>query len=187
MTRPLKTKGRTFTPPKKPEQRPNGPKFDPSFIERIENYAHLGLSEEEMAHCLGVSYKSFNQWKVKIPAVGEAIKRGGPDATAHVARTMYLNAIGFEHDEEKIFCNAAGDVTRVMTTKKYPPNHVSGIFYLKNKDPARWKDRQELAASDELKKLIGGWSQATERLSLSGDMIASSTEKATAESQTTRH
>jgi hypothetical protein len=138
--------------------------------ERLENYAHLGLSHEEMAPLIGLTLKEFQGWLLREPRAKLALKRGGPEATARVARVMYLNAVGYEHDEEKVFCNAEGDVTRVQTVKRYAPNHVSGIFYLKNKDPSRWRDRHEIDAGAGMQKLVGTWAAAVERLGLRGDL-----------------
>lgn len=174
MTRPINNKNNT----RQRVIKHGNDKFDPSFVARAENYAHLGLTEEEMSECFDVSLPAFKRWKAKHPELRSAIKRGGPEATAHVARTMYLNAIGYEHTEDKIVTHRTQRgkliVDVIPTVKKYPPNHVSGIFYLKNKDPSRWKDRQELSASDDLKKLIGGWQEAAKRLSLSGDILSAS-------------
>ena len=38
-------------------------------------------------------------------------------------------------------------VTKVQTIKHYPPSETAMIFWLKNRDPENWRDRQEVEHS----------------------------------------
>ena len=44
---------------------------------------------------------------------------------------------------EKIFCSR-GKVIRVETVEHYPPDTTAMIFWLKNRQPDRWRDRAEV-------------------------------------------
>ena len=60
-----------------------------------------------------------------------------------MASRLYKRAIGYEHDEDKIF-NNQGEPLIVPTTKHVQPDTTAAIFWLKNRQPARWRDKQEI-------------------------------------------
>lgn len=51
---------------------------------------------------------------------------------------MAKRAVGFIVPEEKIFCNANGDVTRVQTEKYYPPDTSALMYWLNNRAKGEW-------------------------------------------------
>jgi hypothetical protein len=60
-----------------------------------------------------------------------------------VASKLFHRAIGYEHPEDKIF-NNNGEEMVVPTIKHYPPDTTAAIFWLKNRQPDKWRDRQEI-------------------------------------------
>ncbi len=61
---------------------------------------------------------------------------------------MYERATGYSHAEDKIF-NDGGEPLIVPTTKHYPPDATSAIFWLKNRQPAKWRDKTEHGFTDK--------------------------------------
>jgi len=59
-----------------------------------------------------------------------------------VVRSLFQRACGYSHPEDKIFQHEGNPVV-VPTTKHYPPDATSAIFWLKNRDPANWRDKVE--------------------------------------------
>jgi hypothetical protein len=53
-------------------------------------------------------------------------------------------AVGYSFNSEKIFCNKDGEVTRVPIVEHVPPDVTAQIFWLKNRDPAHWRDAWQL-------------------------------------------
>jgi hypothetical protein len=72
-------------------------------------------------------------------------------ADANVGKSLYDRAMGYSHPEDKIFVHN-GETIIVPTTKHYPPDTASAIFWLKNRQPAKWRDTQNI----ELSGLNGG-------------------------------
>ncbi len=68
---------------------------------------------------------------------------------ARVERSCYESAIGYSCPEEKIFIHE-GQVIRVQTTKHYPPNPVSQIFWLTNRKHGDWKRTRQETGADPL-------------------------------------
>jgi hypothetical protein len=65
---------------------------------------------------------------------------GKEEADARVERSLYMRAVGYSYDAEKIFCDKNGKVTRVPYREHLPPDVTAQIFWLKNRDPAHWRD-----------------------------------------------
>lgn len=108
-------------------------------LETIAGWAKNGLSHEQIARNLGVAESTFYEYKKLYPELAEALKRGAEDAILEVENALFKNACGFYYDEEVACKNG----TVVKVTKYSKPNTTSMIFFLKNKAPDKWRDRQE--------------------------------------------
>jgi uncharacterized membrane-anchored protein len=104
-------------------------------IEELERLAGMGLSERQIAAAMDISNSTLTR-KKHIEQIGHALKKGRAKAVAAVSSKLFDNA---------------------MDGKE-----TSAIFFLKNRDPENWKDRQEvITASINLNDVISG---AKERL-----------------------
>lgn len=101
----------------------------------------LGAIDTELADFFGVNELTINRWKKAHKEFSKSIKEGKLMADANVTNRLYQRAMGFEHDSEEIKVVDHG-VIRVKTRKIYPPDSVAAIFWLKNRQPDRWRDKQ---------------------------------------------
>lgn len=92
-------------------------KFNDQDYENIEKWAGDGLSETQIATLLGCSISTITRTKKRNEQFEHAIKKGRYKAVQKVANKVYENA---------------------MEGKE-----TSAIFFLKNRDPENWKDRQD--------------------------------------------
>ena len=96
----------------------------------LERLAGMGLSERQIASALDISNSTLTR-KKHIEQIEHALKRGRAKAVALVSSKLFDNA---------------------MEGKE-----TSAIFFLKNRDPENWKDRQEVInASINLNDVING-------------------------------
>lgn len=109
------------------------------YAEQAEKLCLLGATDKELADFFGVCEATINNWKNEVPAFLESIKSGKQDADSKVARRLYERALGFEHPEVHISAYQ-GSITQTPITKIYPPDPVAAIFWLKNRQPAKWRD-----------------------------------------------
>jgi len=109
-----------------------------------------GFTDKEIAQVLGITEQTLNNWKKAQPKFFESLKIAKEDADRKVERSLYERACGYEHPEDKIF-NNAGKALIVCTVKHYPPDPTSMIFWLKNRQPKKYSDRQELDINVGLK------------------------------------
>jgi len=60
-------------------------------IEKVEEYASLGLTKEQIANCLGISYQTFNEKTKEYQEFSDAVKRGQDKGIAKVAEKLIIN------------------------------------------------------------------------------------------------
>jgi hypothetical protein len=61
-----------------------------------------------------------------------------------VSQKLYHRAIGYEHIET-ITAAYQGQITdKLDVIKHYAPDPTAAIFWLKNRQPDKWRDKQEL-------------------------------------------
>lgn len=119
-------------------------KFNAKVQKQILCMALKSFTDAEMADILNITTSTLDNWKKKHSKFFASLKNAKDEADKSVVKSLHERAIGYEHEEEKIFCNADGDVTTVQTVKHYPPDPTSMIFWLKNRDRENWRDRQDV-------------------------------------------
>jgi len=63
--------------------------IDDDLIEQIEKLAGLGLTQNEIAHCLGVSPATWFNYKKDYEELGEAVGRGKARGVKEVSTVLY--------------------------------------------------------------------------------------------------
>ncbi len=107
----------------------------------------MGATDKDLADFFGVSETTINNWKNEHPKFLESIKEGKELADSNVAKSLYERANGYSHPDVHV-SNYQGDVTLTELTKHYPPDTTAGIFWLKNRQPGKWRDRKEVTGAD---------------------------------------
>lgn len=121
-------------------------KYKPEYVELAYKYCLLSATDADLARCFEVDVDTVYKWKLDYPEFSESIKKGKEIADAEVGKRLYERAMGYSHPEEKIFVHN-GEVIRAETVKHYPPDATSAIFWLKNRQPAKWRDTQNIEVS----------------------------------------
>lgn len=124
----------------KQEGRPS--KYKEEYAEQAYKLCLLGATDKELADFFKVGEKTINNWKSKVPDFLQSLKAGKDQADAVVASKLYHRAIGYEHPEDKVF-NNEGEPLVVPTIKHYAPDTTACIFWLKNRQSAKWRDKTE--------------------------------------------
>jgi len=122
-------------------------KYKPEYCEQAHKLALLGATDNQLADFFKVTEQTINNWKIDFPEFFESLKLGKSEVDARVVESLYKRATGYSHKEEKVF-NNQGEILTHETTKHYPPDSTSLIFWLKNRMPEEWRDRQELTGKD---------------------------------------
>ncbi len=122
-----------------------------------EALASVGLTDKQIADKMKVTESTINKWKLDHIEFSEALKRGKKDPDEQVEKSLCRRANGFKYTEVKV--EGLGDQKRITKTKKLvAPDTVAAIFWLKNRRPDRWRDKQEvkteLSLSSETVELL---------------------------------
>ncbi|GKV70268.1 transposase [Sporosarcina sp. NCCP-2716] len=119
----------------------------------LEGWARDGLIDEQIAHNIGISRSTLNDWKLKYPDISDALKRGKEVVDRQVENALLKNALGFQYDEvtrENVWDEDKQvhrmTVTKVVT-KEVKPDTTAQIFWLKNRKPNEWRDKRDIEHS----------------------------------------
>ncbi len=114
-------------------------KYNEEILERVKAYARDGLTELEMCKKLNIGQTTFTYWKRLYPALMTALKENKEVVDNQVVGALLRNALGFEYTEEVLTKDGF-----VMAVKKYAlPNTTAQIFWLKNRQPDKWREKRE--------------------------------------------
>lgn len=102
----------------------------------------LGLTDKELAEYFEVSEQTLNAWKKAHPAFLESLKGGKTLADAEVASKLFHRATGYSHDDLDIRV-VNGEIIQTPIIKHYPPDTTAAIFWLKNRQRNKWRDKPE--------------------------------------------
>lgn len=130
---------------------PRPSKFNDALKDIILRLYKQGRTDKQVAEAIGVCEKTLNNWKGKNATFLQSLKDAKFVADALVEASLFSRAAGYSHVEEKIFM-VDGKAKRVKTAKQYPPDTTAAIFWLKNRQPEKWRENYELDIHDMDKK-----------------------------------
>jgi hypothetical protein len=77
--------------------------------------------------------------------ISTILSESGKRGLQLVERSLYQRAVGYHYDAVKIFMPAgAKKPIYAPYVEHVPPDVTAGIFWLKNRDPAHWRDAWQL-------------------------------------------
>jgi uncharacterized protein (DUF433 family) len=107
----------------------------------LEAWARDGLTDEQIAHNMGITKSTLYAWKAKYPEFSDALKKGKEVVDIEVENALLKRAIGFEYTETRI--EETEREKKIITTKKFmPPETAAAFIWLKNRKPKQWRDKQ---------------------------------------------
>lgn len=154
----------------------------------LSGWARDGLTDEQIAHNMGISRSTLNEWKKKHSDISDTLKRGKEVVDRQVENALFKKALGYDveevtyvsvemsSDEYAELVDAEADVftqqnpkataeerlrfiasiprtkevVSKRVTKQVAPDTLAQIFWLKNRKPDQWRDKQEINHSGGL-------------------------------------
>ena len=95
--------------------------LQPDNLLLLQGWARDGLTDEQIAHNMGISTTTLYEWKKKYPEIADTLKKTKEVVDREVENALFKKA-------------CEGDTTAM-------------IFWLKNRRPYDWRDRKETALS----------------------------------------
>jgi hypothetical protein len=107
--------------------------------------AKLGATDEDLASAFDINVATVRRWAIIYPEFCEAIRVGKDGANKRVERSLYERANGYNYEAVKIFMPAGSKQPVVVHYIEHCPPDVGAAFiWLKNRDPDRWRDVQNV-------------------------------------------
>lgn len=107
----------------------------------LEGWARDGLTDEQIAHNIGVTVTTLYNWKNKHVEIFNALKKGKAVADYQVENALYKSAMGYDVEEWEEKIDSAGVVHKLHKLRHIPANSTAQIFWLKNRKPEQWRDK----------------------------------------------
>lgn len=140
-------------------------KYRAEFSAQARKLCQLGATDIEIADFLEVDVRTLYRWKNDHDEFCQALKEGKTEADARVEASLYHKAVGYSFDAVKIFMPAgAKEPVHAPYREHVAPDTTAAIFWLKNRQPDRWRDKHEIEhtnrpadmTDDELTRIAAG-------------------------------
>lgn len=115
----------------------------PEGLLKLEGWARYGLTDEQIAQNMGIAPKTLYRWKEQYCQICQSLKRGKEVVDRQVENALLKRALGYKYDEVTI----EKGVETKRVTKEVVPDTTAQIFWLKNRRPDKWKDKQDVEVS----------------------------------------
>lgn len=141
---------------------------------KLEGYARDGLTDEEIAGKIGIRRETLYAWMKKYPNISNALKRGKEVIDYEVEQALLKKSLGYTIDLKKTFKvkRSIYDKNTGKKIKEYeelvtgydqmhvPPDTTAQIFWLKNRQPEKWRDKRDVEHSGNINNPMEGLSTA---------------------------
>ena len=119
----------------------------------MQGWARNGLTDEQIAHNMGITAKTLYEWKNKYSVICEALKESKEVADLQVENVLYKSAIGHKIKLKKPMKvrieKSVPDKGKIVEEKVVyvdeetyiPPNVTAQIYWLKNRRRNVWQDK----------------------------------------------
>ena len=146
-------------------------KYDPKTTPQLVKWmARSGLTETEIATELDINPSTLTRWKQRYPELVEALKESRDFVDSLVEDALLKRALGYEYEEVKMIATQDGKTRRVEKTKKMVvPDTTAQIFWLKNRQPEKWRDKPQPDATDDSLKAIADALKEARKAQVVGD------------------
>lgn len=119
-------------------------KHDIELETRILFLLERGLSEEDCAFATGINPSTIQRWKKSDPEFCMAVRGAKETPDSQVATTLFQRIIGgLTITEKHVTKDGNGKILKeTISTKELPPDVSGSMFWLKNRLPHLWRDRE---------------------------------------------
>ena len=137
-------------------------------------WARNGLTDEQIAHNMGINRRTLSDWKNKYDPISLTLKKNKEIVDYEVENALLKRALGYSYTEttiERKLNEDTGEYEMVTTkevVKEVIPDTTAQIFWLKNRKPDEWRDKKNVdveglvSIDDTLKEMYEYFEQRAE-------------------------
>ncbi len=122
-------------------------KYKEEYAIQAEKLCKKGFTDVEMADFFEVDERTINRWKDDHPEFCQSLKSGKVYCDDKVVQALYDRAMGYTITEEKEEDSEVNGKKTVKTVRQVAGDTTAQIFWLKNRQPKQWRDKQEIEQS----------------------------------------
>lgn len=125
---------------------------------RIQGWARDGLTLQQIAKNCGVAKQTFYSWRAKFPELEKAMEQGKDSADREVENALYKSALGYtvkivkpvktkvvDYDPKTGKKIRETEIWKAVEEEIHVPAQVTAqIFWLKNRKPDQWREKNDL-------------------------------------------
>ena len=123
-------------------------KLNPRLAEKICFLAKKGFIDKEICQLLDIAESTLNEWKKKSE-FSESLKDCKGLIDRQVQDCLLSRALGLRVTETKKGFEKGREIALTIT-RELPPDPVSCIFWLKNRQPQKWRAKIEEPTNDDV-------------------------------------
>lgn len=116
----------------------------------LAGWARDGLTDEQIAHNMGIARSTLNEWKVKYSVIGDTLKKNKEYVDIQVENALLKRALGYEVEEVKVEIMPDGTKKGIQYKRHIPPDTTAQIFWLKNRRADKWRNKPIEVAIDSI-------------------------------------
>jgi len=125
--------------------------FHQELVDEVAKLAEAGCTDSEICQRINVSISTLWTWRKLHPDFAEAFKMAKTLPDDRVEGTLYRVALGYDYTEQQAIKVKTGEHTEevqvVDVVKHQPPSEPSLRFWLKNRRPEQWRERNDVNLS----------------------------------------
>lgn len=122
---------------------------------RLEGWARDGLTDEQIAHNMGINVATLYRWKNAYSKICEVLKKSKDVVDREVENALLKRAKGYTYDEITYELNKEGEMVETKrVTKEVLPDTTAQIFWLKNRKSKDWRDKKDVAVEGQVPVVI---------------------------------
>ena len=118
-------------------------------LTKLEGWARDGLTDEQIAHNIGIATGTLYEWKNRFPEIDEALKKGKEVVDIQVENALLKRALGYSYEETKVIVETDGRKRVERVQKHVLPDVTAQIFWLRNRTK-HWSNKDQ-ADIDKIK------------------------------------
>jgi transcriptional regulator with XRE-family HTH domain len=119
----------------------------PEGLLKIEGWARDGLTDEQIAQNMGISVSTLYNWKKDYLEILDALKKGKEVVDRQVENALLKRALGYDYEETSDKFENGILIEHKVIKKHVLPDTTAQIFWLKNRKPEKWREKQSIEVS----------------------------------------
>lgn len=122
----------------------------------LKGWARDGLTDEQIAHNMNISCSTFYKYKNEYSEITESLKKGKEVVDYEVESSLLKKAFGYnakvlkhikvkkaDYNDEGYKVNEREEIVEVYDEVHIPADVTAQIFWLKNRKPDKWREKQQ--------------------------------------------